>query len=524
MIDNVKVGRTISMLRQERGMTQLQLASALSVSHQAVSKWENGAALPDIQTMLELTRLFGITVEQLISGDVIHENDSKASSFGEKVDAHLKEIGNFMTGITDRLFGEHKESEESFEPEETFEPEEPAQVPEDEAQNCSEQPNNAGENCFDVQKLWKMAPFMSKEALDSILIENRDKLSADDISRFAPFVSKGTLERLIQDSNQEINWDILMKVAPFLKREMVDAIAKAAAKGEKIFRKAASREIKPEIDIEKSIGEVSQKIGVGFGRMAKHAIRFGEDIVDGLSSVFGEADSAPEKRSKALKLRIAAVERAIIDGRWEWIAAHLSDICDETVRANIAQAAVDRGMTEWLKYNMPEYVEINDAEKALSESDWDAITACIGNMDKSYRMRVAIKAANENNWGWLLENSECIEFGENALDIVLMAYDSDMKDAAVNLAEVQLNESDVEVLMQKIVEKGDLECASQLSHLVSGGFLADICLKLAKEGKWHATEAFLPMVESDGIESLMELAISQGDFSAIDILDDYLTE
>jgi transcriptional regulator with XRE-family HTH domain len=70
MIDNRTVGRTIATLRQAKGMTQQQLAAAMNVSHQAVSKWETGAALPDIQTLLELTRLFGVTVEQLLCGGI----------------------------------------------------------------------------------------------------------------------------------------------------------------------------------------------------------------------------------------------------------------------------------------------------------------------------------------------------------------------------------------------------------------------------------------------------------------------
>ena len=69
MIDNRAVGKAIASLRRMRGMTQQQLATVMNVSHQAVSKWETGAALPDIQTLLELTRLFGITVEQLLCGD-----------------------------------------------------------------------------------------------------------------------------------------------------------------------------------------------------------------------------------------------------------------------------------------------------------------------------------------------------------------------------------------------------------------------------------------------------------------------
>ena len=62
MIENRAVGRRIASLRQEHSLTQQQLAAMLRVSHQAVSKWESGQALPDIQTMLELTQFFGVTV------------------------------------------------------------------------------------------------------------------------------------------------------------------------------------------------------------------------------------------------------------------------------------------------------------------------------------------------------------------------------------------------------------------------------------------------------------------------------
>lgn len=69
-IDNRIVGAAITELRMRAGMTQQQLAAGLNVSHQAVSKWEKGAALPDIQTLLTLTQMFGVTMEQLLSGDI----------------------------------------------------------------------------------------------------------------------------------------------------------------------------------------------------------------------------------------------------------------------------------------------------------------------------------------------------------------------------------------------------------------------------------------------------------------------
>ena len=70
MIDTKVVGQAISQLRQSANMTQQALAARLYVSHQAVSKWENGVALPDVITLYTMCRLFGVTMEQLITSDI----------------------------------------------------------------------------------------------------------------------------------------------------------------------------------------------------------------------------------------------------------------------------------------------------------------------------------------------------------------------------------------------------------------------------------------------------------------------
>lgn len=70
MIDNRIVGRNIIMLRRRMKLTQQHLAAIVNVSHQAVSKWERGVTLPDVQTMLELGRLFGVSLEQLLTGPI----------------------------------------------------------------------------------------------------------------------------------------------------------------------------------------------------------------------------------------------------------------------------------------------------------------------------------------------------------------------------------------------------------------------------------------------------------------------
>ena len=70
MIDNAKVGRTIAELRKRAGLTQSELADRLFVTHQSVSKWETGAALPDIVTLHALSRLLGVSMDDLLSGSV----------------------------------------------------------------------------------------------------------------------------------------------------------------------------------------------------------------------------------------------------------------------------------------------------------------------------------------------------------------------------------------------------------------------------------------------------------------------
>ena len=67
---NIDIGSKIKTLRLSKSMTQDQLAKALHVSAQAVSKWENGKSYPDIHSLLLLSALFDVSLDQLIKGDL----------------------------------------------------------------------------------------------------------------------------------------------------------------------------------------------------------------------------------------------------------------------------------------------------------------------------------------------------------------------------------------------------------------------------------------------------------------------
>ena len=64
---NIEIGAKIRQLRQVRGMTQEELEKEMGVSPQAVSKWESGTTMPDIQLLPELAVMFGISIDELFS-------------------------------------------------------------------------------------------------------------------------------------------------------------------------------------------------------------------------------------------------------------------------------------------------------------------------------------------------------------------------------------------------------------------------------------------------------------------------
>ena len=62
----MELGRRIYAYRTKRNLSQGDLADALGVSRQSVSKWETGNATPDLDKMVKLSELFGITLDELV--------------------------------------------------------------------------------------------------------------------------------------------------------------------------------------------------------------------------------------------------------------------------------------------------------------------------------------------------------------------------------------------------------------------------------------------------------------------------
>ena len=70
-MNQVKIGRFIADCRKKENLTQMQLAEKLCITDRAVSKWENGKAMPDSSIMLELCEILKISVNDLLSGETV---------------------------------------------------------------------------------------------------------------------------------------------------------------------------------------------------------------------------------------------------------------------------------------------------------------------------------------------------------------------------------------------------------------------------------------------------------------------
>ena len=67
----IKINEQIAFLRKQKGLTQEELANALGVTNQAVSKWESAQCCPDIQLLQDIADYFGVSIDELMGHDTI---------------------------------------------------------------------------------------------------------------------------------------------------------------------------------------------------------------------------------------------------------------------------------------------------------------------------------------------------------------------------------------------------------------------------------------------------------------------
>ena len=97
-MNQVKIGKFIAQCRKEKNMTQAELAEKLNITDRAISKWETGKGMPDSSIMLDLCNELNISVNELLSGEVIEMND-----YDKKAEENLLKLNKSNQYISKKL-------------------------------------------------------------------------------------------------------------------------------------------------------------------------------------------------------------------------------------------------------------------------------------------------------------------------------------------------------------------------------------------------------------------------------------
>ncbi len=76
-MDMVKMGSFLAELRKERSLTQAELGERLGVSNKTISRWETGTYMPPVEMLSELSDIYGLTINELISGRRLNVEEYK---------------------------------------------------------------------------------------------------------------------------------------------------------------------------------------------------------------------------------------------------------------------------------------------------------------------------------------------------------------------------------------------------------------------------------------------------------------
>ncbi len=97
------VAKNITELRILNNMTQMELAEKLNYSDKTISKWERGESSPDISVLVELSELYGVTLDYLVKSenieDVVIRRRSSEVSYSRRAVSYIAESGCWIAAV-----------------------------------------------------------------------------------------------------------------------------------------------------------------------------------------------------------------------------------------------------------------------------------------------------------------------------------------------------------------------------------------------------------------------------------------
>ena len=79
-MDTIKIGNFLAELRKEQGLTQEALGEKLGVTNKTVSRWENGNYLPPVEMLQELSKLYAVSINEILCGERLEKEAYQAKA------------------------------------------------------------------------------------------------------------------------------------------------------------------------------------------------------------------------------------------------------------------------------------------------------------------------------------------------------------------------------------------------------------------------------------------------------------
>lgn len=97
-MDQQKVGSFLKKLRNEKSITQSELAELLGVSNRSISRWENGTTMPDFDLLIELSKYYDVEIGEILDGKRNTDNmDAKTEALMLKIADYNNNEKNFFS-------------------------------------------------------------------------------------------------------------------------------------------------------------------------------------------------------------------------------------------------------------------------------------------------------------------------------------------------------------------------------------------------------------------------------------------
>ena len=101
------ISKYLQLLRKKHNYTQDELAKRLDISRQAVSKWETGAAIPDLEVLLKISKLYGITINDILEPNIPTKKITDFEQLSEVPENELREKQEIKTDFGQTLYWDY---------------------------------------------------------------------------------------------------------------------------------------------------------------------------------------------------------------------------------------------------------------------------------------------------------------------------------------------------------------------------------------------------------------------------------